>query len=201
MNLFKHFSYDELPSTFVNARLGQSWKPRHCLWLSCGDDWKKLSTKELGYPTPMYEYTFDIDLSRLVVLRTYDDLKRFSKKYGSKRIKIKDSDADHFLIDWRKVKNEGGYSGVYVKNARIKKARKEFLWYSMFDTCSIGIWKQDAIRKLYSKKEKGKPIIIFDEDTVDTGFCNLFRRRRTRRRSPVVARKTRTRRSRSRSRI
>ena len=78
-----------------------------------------------------------------LILKTYKDIKTLNDTYG---IEVEDSpEYKNFFICWDRIKKETDKSGVYVKNAKIKKARQEFMWYNAFDIESICIWNKDAI--------------------------------------------------------
>jgi hypothetical protein len=59
---------------------------------------------------------------------------------------------DNTVIDWNKVAKE--YSGIFIKNATLKKARSDFIWYSMFDICSVAIWNKEGIKNILPMHEE-----------------------------------------------
>ena len=135
--IFKHFT-NELFNEFIDGKLFISWKPIG-LWLSCNNNWIKWSKKEM-FEIYKYEYKFNIDLKKILVLENYNDISEFTKKYKSiYKTKLYNT----LVINWKKVSKD--YSGIYIKNANIEKARKDFLWYNTVDVCSICIWNKDAI--------------------------------------------------------
>jgi hypothetical protein len=127
---------------FKTPVLNIDFKPTTALWLSCDNDWINWIKKEDMHFYYEYKYTFDIYKSKLIILNTYKDIKDFTIKYKSEK-KVTIFDKKHYVIDWNKVKQD--YSGIFLKNANIKKARKDFLWYYSFDVCSVVIWNKDAI--------------------------------------------------------
>lgn len=87
-----------------------------------------------------YEYKFNIDLKKILVLENYNDISEFTKKYKSiYKTKLYNT----LVINWKRVSKD--YSGIYIKNAGIIKAKMEFIWYYTVDVCSICIWNKDAI--------------------------------------------------------
>ena len=89
-----------------------------------------------------YKYTFDIDKSKLIILKTYNDIQDFTIKYRSNK-QVTISDKKHYIINWNKVNKD--YSGIFIKNLNIRKAREDFIWYYSFDVCSVAIWDKNAI--------------------------------------------------------
>ena len=132
---FYHYT-DKLFKKFKKRKgaLIPSFKPS-ALWLSCNKDWPDFIERKFKY-----EYEFDIDISTLIVLETYNDIKEFTNKYGEKI-------DDYTVINWKNVKNDK-YNGIFIKDAKIKKARKDFLWYSMIDICSVALWDASPISTL-----------------------------------------------------
>ena len=122
------------------------------LWLAPEGVWEEYLKVELDRNLPAYKYEFDIDVDKLIILKTYKDIKKFNDTYT---VEVEDTDEyKNYFVDWDRAKKETGKSGVYVKNALVKKARNEFMWYNAFDIESISIWNSDAIKsfKLISGK-------------------------------------------------
>jgi hypothetical protein len=128
---------------FKNPKLNINFKPVKALWLSCNNDWIKWREKEGMNYDYKYKYTFNIYKSKLIILNTYKDIHDFTIKYKS-NIQITISNKKHYIIDWNKVKKD--YCGIFIKNANIKKAREDFIWYYSFDVCSVALWNKDAIK-------------------------------------------------------
>lgn len=138
---FKHFSR-KLYSKFKKSTQRIDYKPK-ALWLSCGNDWIEWVKIEMisdkSHMKYKYEYIFDIHTSKIIILKTYKDIKDFNEKYGVIHKKGEEGEK----IDWEKVQKD--YSGIFIKDANVQKARHDFLWYSSFDICSVAIWDEDAI--------------------------------------------------------
>jgi hypothetical protein len=133
---------------FKNRSLNINLNPVKALWLYCNNDlinWTKRENMALNYK---YKYTFDIDKSKLIILKTYNDIQDFTIKYRSNK-KITISDKKHYIINWNKVNKD--YSGIFIKNLNIKKAQEDFIWYYSFDVCSVAIWNKNAIIDFYEK--------------------------------------------------
>ena len=125
--------------------LGKDFKPHGVLWLAKGNAWRDF-VKENEWEERIYEQEFEIDMSKIIELKTYKDIKDFNDIYG---IKFPESDRtpEFNIIDWNKVRKDGK-SGIYIKDANIKKARNDFLWYSSFDVECVAIWDSDCIIKM-----------------------------------------------------
>ena len=145
----KFIHYTNTPfNKFKNRSLNINLNPVKALWLSCNNDlinWKKRENMDLNYK---YKYTFDIDKSKLIILKTYNDIQDFTIKYRSNK-QITISDKKHYIINWNKVNKD--YSGIFIKNLNIKKAQEDFIWYYSFDVCSVAIWNKNAIIDFYEK--------------------------------------------------
>ena len=140
--IFKHFT-DKPFTRFKKCILTKNIKPC-ALWFSCGNDWINwINSENLNWK---YEYTyeFDIDKSKLITLNNYKEIKKLNDIYGYIRHRtFHDEIYKDFLIDWKKVSKD--YYGIFIKNPNIKKARKDFLWYSSIDVCCVAIWNKKAI--------------------------------------------------------
>jgi hypothetical protein len=134
---FIHLS-DKPYKKFVSSKILGVIKPKG-LWLAPKGVWEEYAKVELSRKSHKHIYEFNIDTDKLIILKTYKGIKNFNDTYG-----IEDKYKNHF-VDWKRAAKETGKSGVYVKNALIKKARQEFMWYYAFDVESICIWNKDAI--------------------------------------------------------
>jgi len=97
-------------------------------------------------------YEFDIDMKKLIIVKTYEDIKKINDMYG---LKVKSklfskykymNKYKNYFVDWTRLQRDSGKAGFYVKNALIKQARDEFMWYYGFDVESMSIWNNDAIK-------------------------------------------------------
>jgi hypothetical protein len=149
--IFKHFT-DKPFTRFKKCVLTKNLKPS-ALWLSCGNDW---INSEFGKYKYEYTYEFNIDKSKLIILNNYKDIKKLNDIYGYKfylpggktyleelNYTIDWYEGEVWYIDWKKVSKD--YYGIFIKNPDIKKARKDFLWYSSIDVCCVALWNKKAI--------------------------------------------------------
>jgi hypothetical protein len=142
---FVHLSSKAYTKFIAPKDLGTSFKPKGTLWVACDTEWKDwLKSQEMEIPK--YEYTVELDKEKLLVLRTEADIKSFSERFS-----IPDKEYPYFEIDWNKVRNETGKSGILVEDAKIESARAAYAWYASFDICSAAIWKEDAIKRVTGK--------------------------------------------------
>ncbi len=144
-----HLSQTPLKKIRNPKNLGFSFKPEGCLWVACGKEWEEFVEDEMeaGYDRQYkHKYKIELDLDRIIVLKTKKDISDFNQKYT---VEIEDTPQyKNFLIDWNQVRKETGKYGIFIKNPHIKTARREFPWYSSFDVCSAGIWDNRAILKI-----------------------------------------------------
>jgi len=136
---FYHLS-DKPFSKLQNRKLEIGLKPSG-IWLAPSGVWKNFIQEDLGGEIPKYEYEFDIDMTKVITLNTYTDIAEFQEKYKDEPFKSK-----HYTINWILVRED--YDGIYIKNAQIKEARKDFVWYATFDVESICMWTNLSSPKL-----------------------------------------------------
>jgi len=133
---FIHLTKQSFTKFKKPRNLGEDVKPNGVLWVAKENAWKEFMELDDSY----LEYEFDIDMSKVIQLKTYEDISSFNEKYG---IEFMFGRKKSYIINWDKVRKDG--SGIYIKNPDIKKARIEFVWYSTFDVECVGIWNKDCI--------------------------------------------------------
>jgi len=140
---FYHLSDKPFTKFRKPRKLGIGLKPAG-LWLAPKGVWKKFIQEDLTGEIPEYEYEFDINMSKIITLNSYEDIAEFQEKYKdnpwheTKKI-------TQYTINWDLVKKD--YSGIYIKDPEIKKARKDFVWYSSFDVECVCIWINPSLPK------------------------------------------------------
>jgi hypothetical protein len=144
---FTHLSKTQITKFHTPKKLGRNTKPR-ALWFACGDAWKQFIIGE-GMPDDWlnsykYEYTAELDESKLIILKTAKDIKEFNDQFSG--------DEDFYSIDWDKAKKVTGKSGIFIKNPHIFSSRQKYMWYASFDICSVAVWKKDAIKSFVEHK-------------------------------------------------
>jgi len=145
MVIFTHLSSSKLTKFKTPKSLGRNFKPNGCLWFACNNDWESwLSENEHSDWLSSYKYKYKakLDIQSLIVLQTKKEIGEFTEEY-----KI-----DKYTIDWNRVRKETGKYGIYIVNPSIKSARQDYLWYSSFDVCSVGVWDERAILSLEESK-------------------------------------------------
>jgi len=87
-----------------------AWKPNHsCLYLSKGAEWIDWCiNSDYNLEKYKYIYRFEIDTTNYIILKNYDDVKKFTHQYQS------NNDEIIYNINWEKVSNE--YSGFIIQN-------------------------------------------------------------------------------------
>jgi hypothetical protein len=137
---FIHLSFEPFLKFKKPRNLGKDVKPRGALWVAKGRQWREFIDENEWEEKYSFEYEFDIDISKVIQLKTYEDIALFTEKYGIDHVFGRNK---NYIIDWEKVRKDT--SGIYIKNAQIRKARLDFIWYSSFDVESVAIWDPDAI--------------------------------------------------------
>ncbi len=159
---FTHLATKKVKKFKTPKCLGISFKPAGCLWVACEKEWEEWIVDNLPQEwieSYKYKYDVDVDISNLIVLKTYKNIKAFSDRFciefeedvAEKINPVFKNDLEfrkYTLVDWNRVRKETGAYGIFVEDANIKKARREFTWYTSFDVCSVGIWDERAIRSL-----------------------------------------------------
>jgi hypothetical protein len=139
----KFYHLSDKPFTKLrNRKLVVDIKPGG-VWLAPSGVWKKYIKEEMDGEIPKYEYEFDVDMTKILTLNTYKDISEFNQEYT---VPFEYKKFSNYLIDWGKVQKK--YSGIYFKNAQIKKARDEFMWYNSIDIESICVWANLSLPKL-----------------------------------------------------
>jgi len=121
------------------------FKPKG-LWYGIGASWVDWIRNEQPDWEEDYTHIINVDLSKIKVIRNYQELIEFNDEYGTKE----KSSAD---IDWMKVSKD--YSGIEIA-PYIYKARydREVFWYYAWDVASGCIWNSDAIINVTKLNDK-----------------------------------------------
>jgi hypothetical protein len=149
-NKYDRIVYSPKPITsFRNVKQinGSSWAKPKGLWYACGDDWKRfLQSKHPQYASAVYNYKYllDVNLNRMCVIRTKEEMEEFHRKY-SFRAEIYDRVPN--AIDWVAVSRD--YEGIEICPYQHKfrtKFKKEYSWYSVWDIASGCVWGSSAFK-------------------------------------------------------
>ncbi len=162
--LFEHFSHnlwnkDEIrsipPSEQSTGLLGEgrTGKPNG-LWVSPVNDphtWEKwCQVEHFALDRLRYRFVLDINITRLLWLRSEEDVQSFHNAYGRNVWAEKANGFEHWQIDWRRVQNESGKDGImiapYQWNCRMASHISD--WYYPWDCSSGVIWTTDCIRSM-----------------------------------------------------
>lgn len=145
--VLRHFSITPQQSfQFCNMMpLGTGSKPRYCLWMSCGDEWKHYMVrhrKKDGYADRLYQWTYTVDSRRLIVLDNEIKLTEFYNKYGIHSVESKFECEN--AIHWDRVRADHDLKcGIFVPRPLQFKTTARWTWgYSI---CSACIWSSDCI--------------------------------------------------------
>lgn len=149
--------------------------------------WYEINNCFLSYPHCWkgdYMYKIEIDTKCLYSISTFEELKRFQRKYATIRwiyLLSKEKSDKFYFIDWGKVSEK--YCGFEVKNFRkIKKQIKEsykyhtsymnnrkYNWFYTLDASSGCIWDLTAVKNVsyvrkISEKEKNTLNDIWEKE-------------------------------------
>lgn len=132
-----------------------SHKPKG-FWYDCDGEWS--NWVQFNMPEWMGEHEYDVELdhSKMIVIRNFQQLKEFNEKYSIKPEESEDLDND-YLIDWRRVAAE--YAGIEIcpyisKVQQIRETGKVYEWYSTWDVASGCVWNREAIKSIEKKNKK-----------------------------------------------
>lgn len=137
---FIHLSRKPVQKIQNAKSLGGSFKPQHCIWLSCGNAWEEYTSHETPNALAKYKYKcrVDVDMSQILCLRTWDDVLSFHREYAK----------DEMRVNWERVRKKSGKMGIYVKHVfKLRAIQENILWLTTFDVCSVAIWNSEAVLK------------------------------------------------------
>lgn len=151
---FTHLSSSLLGPFIRPTYLGKDMKPYGCLWLSCKNDWHSFAKDEMPvlFQTYKYRYRIKVDLDKLIILASWDDVKEFHDAYAYKKTFHK-----YEFVDWDMIRTTTGKSGILV-NAPFdlhQISKDNIMWPYTFDICSVAIWNDDCILSI------SKPRLMF----------------------------------------
>jgi hypothetical protein len=143
------------------ASLGCAFKPRKCLWLSCGDawiDWLRDEDMAAMVGRLKYRYATRVARASLIDLATMADVQAFTRRFG-RSYKTSGNDDAVIVIDWDAVRRSQPAKAGILLTARTMRAVKrrcladfavghelsELAWASTFDVCSCAIWDPGAL--------------------------------------------------------
>ena len=167
-----------------------SMKPKG-MWFACGTDWLDF-VSELEKGDALYDkmskykylYEINIDVKKVVKIRSLSGLVKFTKKYGfhgkpyvykplTSLIKTSDKRDTHvdrylYYIDWKRMENDG-YCGIIICPSlvlQIHNAERlgnlnlsdSVFWYQGWDVASGVVWNTEALRStklMFTKNNKG----------------------------------------------
>ena len=139
-----------------------SYKPPWGCWFYCGIDWY-LTDDAMGSPAHGHVYTFEIDNSKMLVIKNSRQLLKFYQQYHVKDDKhlqslqdtyIDSDDIEHepivwkypYFINWSRVYED--YQGIVICPYQDKN-RMEHLWYYSWDHASGCIWNPELISNVH----------------------------------------------------
>jgi hypothetical protein len=137
----KRYVMTQAPLTDIRSmRYGQRLRPKPAgLWYSCGPAWLEWVEREVPHWIDDYTclYEIDVDLSRMVVLRTARGFDAFTRRFGAD---------GNDVIDWRAVEATGA-AGVEICPYQYRR-RREPHWYYTWDVASGCVWDPAAVVRL-----------------------------------------------------
>lgn len=148
-------SLDKLYSVnqFALSDKGVSYFKPLGLWFSDDDEsenWREWCEEEGLDPERLeYAYQAELDLSKVLHIRTEKELRDFHRKYAEKVEVLSWS----MLIDWQKVAQD--YKGIIISPYQWDmRLDGEVRWYYGWDVACACIWDMSAIKSF--EKIKGK---------------------------------------------
>ena len=114
-------------------------KPRG-LWYACGDEWYTYCSSAFKdrYDEFRHVYLLDIDMSKMLVFKTPEQLLEFHKKF-------KHNTGSYANINWVSVSER--YSGIEICPHHWGLRRK-LSWYSTWSVASGCVWDLDIIKNV-----------------------------------------------------
>lgn len=119
------------------------WHKPEGLWYALNNEWIEWCNGNQPEWIKSNNIDIEVDLSKILVIETIDQLKYFSDKFSNEiAFKIKH-------IDWKKVSDQ--YSGIEIQNYHEMKWNKRFnfftaTWFYGWDVSSGCIWDLSIIK-------------------------------------------------------
>ena len=134
-----------------------AWGKPRGLWYAFGDSWIHYTKTEFGddshhsFKSKTHAYKIYPDFSKIIVLKTKNDVDGFVKAYLQKE----PDKYNHYDIEWGKVAND--YSGIEIPTYRSlgmrgwhdnnQDSKNRYYWLYTWDVPSGCIWKSDGVSK------------------------------------------------------
>ena len=112
------------------------------LWYSVGGEWLEWLEENKEYLHEDFaggsdhDYLLDIDESRLLIIRTQDELEGFGEEYAQ-------DESGFFMINWSRVEDD--YAGIEIPNL-LGYHTHATNWYYGWDVSSGCLWDMSALR-------------------------------------------------------
>lgn len=107
------------------------------LWYSCGNEWREFVEREQFGAVYKHSYEIRPDFSKILQIKSAEELDAFHKEYGSKGKFGSD------IINWESVQSDG-YAGIEIC-PYIYERRFKYNWYNPWDVASGCIWDESGI--------------------------------------------------------
>tara|TARA_R110000772_G_scaffold146826_1_gene257163 strand:- start:23 stop:568 length:546 start_codon:yes stop_codon:yes gene_type:complete len=142
-------STDKIINVKSVKQVGGDYKPKG-LWYAYKDEWVEWVRMEMPDWEKPYLHQIVLDYSNIIILKTYEDIRNFSKEYSVPISTYKDIINDknknnYTYINWEKVANK--YKGIEII-PYVWEARYDFMWYYGWDVASGCIWDSTAIKNI-----------------------------------------------------
>ena len=124
----------------VNPKGGKRGRPQG-LWYACDKEWKEFVQKYWKSQKDKYrhKYLLEVNLSRMCVLRTKQEVKTFNRIYGYT------NDYGQELIDWGEVGKD--YDGIEICPYQ-NDLKYQLSWYQGWDVAGGCIWGSSAFKSI-----------------------------------------------------
>lgn len=114
------------------------------LWYSINGEWVEWCTDNMDHWIRKYNITLEIDMSRVLVIKTIPELNAFEKKYSKSLYE------DIEVIDWRRVTED--YTGIEIQNYhKLKWSERGLMrfhdtWFLGWDVSGGCIWDLSIVK-------------------------------------------------------
>jgi len=123
-------------------------KPRG-LWYGINGEWHRWCKSNVKEYIKRYDYVIDLDMSKILCLRSSSDIRLFIDKYDFVPDIFKNVDFKHLSmwIDWQAVAKK--YDGIEIDPYEHNfMAAINMLWYYIWDCSSGCVWNKSAIKSI-----------------------------------------------------
>lgn len=122
------------------------------LWYSLGKEWINWCGSEMPHWISKYNHMLDVDISRIFIISTVDDIRRLEKVYQGIDEEFEKWGRGYITIDWDKLSKD--FDGIEIRNYYDLKFSNysdspiggPSIWFNLWDVPSGCIWNLRSLK-------------------------------------------------------